>query len=69
MLNTKNWNKSSKTVRLFAQYLFTRVQDAMILNSASALSYTTLLAVVPFMAIILSVFTFFPIFADIRQQV
>ena len=69
MLNTKNWNKSRKTIRLFAQYLFTRVQDAMILNSASALSYTTLLAVVPFIVIVLSVFTVFPVFADTRQQV
>lgn len=69
MLNTSTWEKRRKIIWIFAKYLVTRVQDAMILNSASALSYTTLLAVVPFMAIILSVFTFFPIFADIRQQV
>lgn len=69
MLNKKSWEKHRKTIWLFARYLFTRVQDAMILNSASALSYTTLLAVVPFMAIMLSVFTLVPIFADIRQQV
>lgn len=61
--------KSGKIIKLFAKYLFLRVQDAMILRSASALSYTTLLAVVPFLAIIMSVFTIFPAFAGIRQQV
>lgn len=69
MLNTVIWKKKYKIVWTFAKYLFSRVQDAMILNSASALSYTTLLAVVPFTAILLSVFTIFPVFADIRQQV
>ena len=69
MINTENYKKNRKIIGLFAKYLFTRVQDAMILNSASALSYTTLLAVVPFMVIVLSVFTVFPAFADIRQQV
>ena len=63
------WEKQRKIIRLFARYLFYRVQDAMILQSAAALSYTTLLAVVPFMAIVLSVFTIFPLFDSIRQQV
>ena len=61
--------KTRKTVWLFAKYLFYRVQDAMILRSAAALSYTTLLAVVPFMAVVLAVFAFFPMFADMRAQV
>lgn len=61
--------KQNKIVFLFAKYLFNRVRDAMILRSAAALSYTTLLAVVPFMVIVLAVFTFFPAFADIRAQV
>lgn len=69
MLSKQSFEKQRKIIFIFAKYLFTRVQDAMILNSASALSYTTLLAVVPFMAIMLSVFTVFPIFADTRQQV
>ena len=69
MFNKQKWKKNRKTFMLFAKYLFTRVQDAMILNSASALSYTTLLAVVPFMVIVLSVFTVFPLFDNVRQQV
>ena len=61
--------KRLKSAKLFVKYLFLRVQEAMILRSASALSYTTLLAVVPFLAIVMSVFTIFPTFAGIRQQV
>lgn len=63
------FEKQQKIIWLFAKYLFYRVQDAMILRSASALSYTTLLAVVPFVAIFLSVFTAFPIFDSMRLQV
>lgn len=61
--------KQQKIVWLFAKYLFYRVQDAMILRSAAALSYTTLLAVIPFMAVVLAVFALFPAFADMRAQV
>ncbi|MBQ7632530.1 MAG: YihY family inner membrane protein [Alphaproteobacteria bacterium] len=63
------FEKQQKTIWLFAKYLFYRIQDAMILRSAAALSYTSLLAVVPFIAVILAVFAFFPIFADMRTQI
>lgn len=62
MINLKN-------IRLFTKYLYARTQNAMVLRSASALSYTTLLAVVPFIVIFLSVFTVFPAFEDIKVQV
>ena len=65
----QKWQKYRKITILFIKYLFFRVQDAMILRSAAALSYTTLLAVVPFIAIMLSVFTIFPPFDNIRQNV
>ena len=61
--------KRRQIIELFAKYLFNRVQNAMILRSAAALSYTTLLAVVPFIAVILAVFAIFPTFADMRAQV
>ena len=61
--------KRRQIIGLFAKYLFNRVQNAMILRSAAALSYTTLLAVVPFIAVILAVFAIFPTFADMRAQV
>lgn len=41
----------------------------MVLSVASALSYTTLIAVVPLLAIALSIFAAFPMYADIRAQV
>lgn len=69
MFAMQELEKQRKIVWLFAKYLFYRVQDAMILRSAAALSYTTLLAVVPFIAVVLAVFTFFPLFADMRAQV
>ena len=69
MFKSEFMQKQRKIVWLFAKYLFYRVQDAMILRSAAALSYTTLLAVVPFIAVVLAVFAFFPMFADMRAQV
>lgn len=69
MLNTNGLGKNRKIVTIFTQYLLTRIQDAMVLRSAAALSYTTLLALVPFIAIALSVFTIFPIFSSFRHQV
>ena len=69
MLRLHVFEKQQKIIWLFAKYLFYRVQDAMILRSAAALSYTTLLAVVPFIAVVLAVFTFFPLFSDMRAQV
>lgn len=69
MFKLQTFEKWKKIIWLFAKYLFNRVQNAMILRSAAALSYTTLLAVVPFMAVVLAVFAFFPMFADMRAQV
>jgi len=61
--------KRRKNMILYAKYLFNRVQDAMVLRSAAALSYTTLLAVIPLLAVALSVFTAFPSYASVRAQV
>jgi membrane protein len=69
MFKLQIWEKQQKIIWLFAKYLFYRIQDAMILRSAAALSYTTLLAVIPFIAVVLAVFTLFPAFADMRAQV
>lgn len=57
-----------KTIKMFSQYLFLRTKDAMVLRGAAALSYTTLLAIVPFMTVMLALFTVFPVFADVRLQ-
>ncbi len=64
-ITAKRW----KNTILYAKYLFNRVQDAMVLRSAAALSYTTLLAVIPLLAVALSVFTAFPSYISVRAQV
>ncbi|MBR2136507.1 MAG: YihY family inner membrane protein [Alphaproteobacteria bacterium] len=59
----------AKFLRLFAKYLRIHLKDTMILRVAAALSYTTLIAVVPLMAIALAIFSAFPVYGDIRAQV
>ena len=55
--------------KIFIRYLRTRIHETMILSVASSLSYTTLIAVVPLLAIALAIFAAFPMYADIRSQV
>jgi len=64
-----NFSVLRKLGQLFCKYLLRRTKDAMILRVASSLSYTTLIAVVPLIAIALSVFTAFPVFENVRAQV
>lgn len=68
MLKRRVLKKYGKTIWIFGQYLFFRSKDAMILRGAASLSYTTLLALVPFITVILTIFTAFPLFQDIRLQ-
>lgn len=58
-----------KFCRLFGKYLRIHLRDTAILRVAAALSYTTLIAVVPLLAIALAIFAAFPMFADVRAQV
>lgn len=58
-----------KSVRGFVFFLFKRAQNDTVLRVASSLSYTSLIALVPLLAIALAVFSAFPVFADIRTQV
>lgn len=69
MLSKENLLKYCRFIWLYLKYLFMKMQDVMVLRSAAALSYTTLLAVVPLLAVVLSVFTAFPSFGHLRLQV
>lgn len=69
MANAFNMAKLSKLSRLFFKYLRLRTKDVMILRVAAALSYTTLIAVVPLIVIALAIFAAFPVFEDVRAQV
>lgn len=58
-----------QNVRSFMLFLAKRSKDDTILRVASSLSYTSLIALVPVLAIALAVFSAFPVFADVRQQI
>ncbi len=69
MFKEQKWEKFRKISKLFIKYLKKRINDAMVLQVASSLSYTSLIAVVPLIAIVLAIFTAFPVFEDVRSQV
>ena len=60
---------AAHTTRDFIKFLITRSKNDTILRVASSLSYTSLIALVPVLAIALAVFSAFPVFADVRQQI
>jgi membrane protein len=68
-MRSVNWKNFKKINKLFVRYLWKRIKDTMILQVASSLSYTTLIAVVPLLAVALSMFTAFPVFDDVKIQV
>lgn len=52
----------------FCRFIASRIQTDNILRVASSLSYTSLIAIVPLFAIGLAIFSAFPVFSDIREQ-
>ncbi len=68
---TCNWStfaKKMNTFKSFLSFLRSRIQTDNILRVASSLSYTSLIALVPFIAIGLAIFSAFPVFNDMREQ-
>lgn len=61
--------KAANEVKDFSYFLVKRAQNDTILRVASSLSYTSLIAMVPVLAIALAIFSAFPVFNDVRQQV
>ena len=55
-------------IKNFVSFLRSRIQTDNILRVASSLSYTSLIALVPFIAIGLAIFSAFPVFSDMRAQ-
>ncbi len=56
-------------LKKFLYFLIKRAQHDAVLRVASSLSYTSLIALVPVLAIALAIFSAFPVFSEIRQQV
>lgn len=60
--------EKANNIRKFSIHLITRIKGDAILRVASALSYTSLLALVPLFAIGFAIFGAFPMFAEYREQ-
>ncbi len=66
------WTKSMKhwkTAKEFLFFLTRRAQNDTIFRVAASLSYTSLIAIVPLFAIGLAVFSAFPVFEGVKDQV
>lgn len=61
--------KYTETVREFLFFLGRRAQNDTIFRVAASLSYTSLIAIVPLFAIGLSVFSAFPVFDSVKEQI
>lgn len=59
---------TGKTVRKFIVFLFHRAKNDTILRVSSSLSYTSLIAIVPLVAIALAIFSAFPGFSSVKLQ-
>jgi len=62
-------NSYFQSIKGFVYFLIKRTQNDTVLRVASSLSYTSLIALVPVLAIALAVFSAFPVFADVRGQI
>ncbi len=56
------------SLKSFVVFLAKRAQSDMILRVSSSLSYTSLIAIVPLIAVGLAIFSVFPVFSEIRTQ-
>ena len=61
--------KHTETIREFLFFLGRRAQNDTIFRVAASLSYTSLIAIVPLFAIGLSVFSAFPVFDSVKEQI
>lgn len=59
----------AEVVKKFIYFLVKRAQHDTVLRVASSLSYTSLIALVPLLAIALAIFSAFEGFSDVREQV
>ena len=64
-----NFKKHFETTREFLFFLSRRAQNDTIFRVAASLSYTSLIAVVPLFAIGLAIFSAFPVFDGVKEQV
>jgi len=69
-MNWKNRFETKKeNMQNFSAFLFYRIRNDMIFRVAASLSYTSLIAVVPLIAVMLSIFSAFPVFDNVKEIV
>lgn len=71
MLENENMNKVTKfaiNLKRFVQEVIRRYRDDETSLAASSLAYTALLSLVPFMSVLITVFSAMPLFEDASQQ-
>ena len=67
-INTEKLNTFYSNTAKLSRFVISRIQTDNILRVASSLSYTSLIALVPLIAIGLAVFSAFPVFIEIKSQ-
>jgi len=65
----QKFDRKLKIIKEFTLFLIERAKKDAILRVASALAYTSLIALVPLFAIGLAIFSAFPVFDSVRLQV
>lgn len=69
-MNFKNKMEELKDTSLrFLTFLSYRIRNDMIFRVAASLSYTSLIAIVPLIAVMLSIFSAFPVFDNVKELV
>jgi len=62
----RDWRKTRATAWKVLKYAVVRAEEKKLTQVAASLTYTTVLSLVPLLAVVLSLFTAFPLFADFR---
>lgn len=66
-LSASAWHERRDRLRAFGHFLWRRFRDDNCFETAGALSYTTLFAIVPLLSAVLAMLSLFPAFAPLRD--
>jgi membrane protein len=66
LLSASRWRERRDRLRAFGHFLWRRFRDDNCFETAGALSYTTLFAIVPLLSAVLAMISLFPAFAALR---
>src|SRR3569623_3575185 len=69
MVPSMGWRFDRDRARCFSRFIWQRFIDEMCFETAGALSYTTLVSLVPLMVAVLAMFSVFPVIQPARNMV